>query len=90
MNRALKYTGAVVATYFVSWTASYILVFLDRGDGLDFRYYFQYLRLAWTFSGQELPTFICLISIALAFSLSLFVVYLLQRYEKRKGQDNKH
>jgi hypothetical protein len=76
----LRYAVALVATYFVTWTLSYVLIFISYGDGLDFSYFFEYLMLAWTFRAGELPSFIWLFSIAAFLPLALLVVFLLRRY----------
>ena len=49
MRSLLRYSVVLVAVYLVAWTVSYAVMI-----GFDFRYFFQYLRLAWTFSGGEL------------------------------------
>ena len=43
-------------------------------------HFFEYLRLAWTFSGGELPTFIWLFSIVAFLPLAVLSVIYLRRY----------
>jgi len=85
MRTLLRYAVVLIAAYFAAWTASYAVMFLSRGDGLDFTYFFEYLRLAWTFSGGELPSFIWLFSIITFLPLDGLSVFLLRRYERRKN-----
>ena len=84
LARHLRYAAALLGTYMLSWTASYIFVFVSRGDGLDFSYYFQYFRLAWTFNGLEIPSFIWLFSIVAFVPLAALVVILMRRYDRPK------
>jgi membrane protein implicated in regulation of membrane protease activity len=78
MRSLLRYAVVLVAVYLVAWTASYAVV-----TGFDFRYFFQYLRLAWTFSGGELPSFTWFFSIIAFLPLAMVAVYLLRKYERR-------
>ena len=57
MKVALRIVAAVVAVYFISWSAVYVWIV-----GSDFRYYGKYLHLAWTNPG-ELPAFLQVTSI---------------------------
>jgi hypothetical protein len=59
MHKMIKRMAFVILIYFVSWTASYSVIM-----GFDFRYYFEYLHLAWTHPGEN-PAFIHIIAIAL-------------------------
>ena len=77
--RYTVYTVVLAAVYFAAWTASYAFMFLSRGDVLDFKYFSQYFRLAWTFSGGELPSFIWLFSIIAFLPLAGLSVFLLRR-----------
>ena len=79
MKRLLRYVVALFGAYAVAWTLSYIVVFLSRGDGLDLRYFFEYLALAWTFQAGELPAFIWLLSVAAFLLLAPLVIFLLRR-----------
>jgi hypothetical protein len=74
MRTFLKYTGALFATYMVAWSASYVFMFISRGDPLDFRYYWEYFKLAWTFNGLEVPSFIWLFSIVAFLPLAALLV----------------
>ena len=59
MSTALKWLAVSLAAYFVAWSLSYVLMMMSRGDSLaQGEFFFQYLALAWSFSGGELPTFI--------------------------------
>ena len=84
MRTLLRYTAVLAAVYLAAWTASYVVMFLSRGEGLDFTYFFEYLRLGWTFSGGELPTFIWLFSIIAFLPLAGLSVFVLRKYERRK------
>jgi hypothetical protein len=75
----LRYAVALVATYLVTWTLSYVFMFVSRGDGLDFSHFFEYLVLAWTFRAGEVPSFIWLFSVAAFLPLALLVTFLLRR-----------
>jgi hypothetical protein len=60
----------VVLVYLVSWTVSYAVIM-----SFDFRYYFEYLRLAWTHPGEN-PIFIQIMAIVLtiiAISITFFI-----------------
>ncbi len=85
MRILLRYAVVLVAVYFVAWTAAYAVMFVSRGDCLEFTYFFEYLRLAWTFSGGELPTFIWLFSILAFLPLAGLAIFLLRRYQRRKN-----
>jgi hypothetical protein len=84
MRKLLRDAVVLVGVYLAAWTASYAVMFASRGDGLDFTYFFEYLRLAWTFSGGELPSFIWLFSIIAFFPLAGLSVFLLRRHKKPK------
>ena len=80
-----RFTPALVLAYATAWTLGYAAV---TDPPSDFRYYFQYLWLAWTFNGFERPT------IAWVFSLILFVpiaaaYVLLQRAIFRAAAESK-
>ncbi len=82
MRTLLRYAVVLFAVYLAAWTASYAVISVSRGDGLDFTHLFEYLRLAWTFSGGELPSFIWLFSIVAFLPLAGLVVFLLRRYDR--------
>jgi heme A synthase len=66
MNRLIF----AVLVYFVSWSVSYSLIM-----GFDFRYYFEYLYLAWTNPGEN-PVFIQIIAVVLTIiviSIAFFI-----------------
>jgi hypothetical protein len=79
MKKLSPYAVALFTAYSVAWTLSYMVVFLARGDGLDLRYFFQYLALAWTFQTGELPAFIWLLSVAVFLLLAPLVIFFLLR-----------
>ena len=83
MRTLLRYAVVLVAVYLVAWTAAYAVMFVSRGDGLDFTHFFEYLGLAWTFSGGELPSFIWLCSVIAFLPLAGLSVFLLRRYDRR-------
>jgi len=62
--------AVVLLIYLVAWTVSYSLIL-----GFDFRYYFEYLHLAWTNPGEN-PVFIQIIAVVLTIiviSIALFI-----------------
>ena len=59
MRKIMNRLVFVVLVYFVSWSVSYSLIM-----GFYFRYYFEYLRLAWTHPGEN-PAFIQIIAVVL-------------------------
>lgn len=83
MKMFFKYAAILAVIYFAAWTLAYVCIFVSRGDGLDFSHYFEYLALAWTFSGGELPLFIWLFSVIAFLPLVVIVVYLLRKHGKR-------
>lgn len=85
MMSLLRYIVLLVAAYLAAWTVSYAFMFVSRGDGLDFTYFFEYFRLAWTFSGGELPSFIWLFSIMVFLPLAGLSMYALSRFKRRKN-----
>ena len=84
MRTLFRYAVVLVAVYLAAWTGSYAVLFVNRGGGLDFTHFFEYLRLAWTFSGGELPSFIWLFSIIAFLPLAGLSIFVLRRYERRK------
>lgn len=88
MMSLVKRLPLLFAYYFVSWLLAYVFVFLSRGDTLDFGYFFDYLVLAWTFEGLELPMFIWILSLIIFVPLSL-VIELLVRKEFSKSQSKR-
>ena len=81
--RALRYALLLLGVYMLSWTAAYLLVMVLRGGGWDFGHYFEYLILAWTFRGGELPTFIWFFSLAGFLIVGTLTVVFMWRNEKR-------
>ena len=84
MKTLLEYAVALVIAYLAAWTASYAFVFVARDDGLDLTHYFDYLALAWTFRGGELPSFIWTFSLTAFLPLAVLLVFGLRRYEKHR------
>ncbi len=80
MMSYLKYVVVLTAAYFVAWTVSYM--FMVAGADLDFSHYFEYLTLAWTFSGGELPTFTWLFSIIAFLPLAVLAVRFFRKRKK--------
>tara|TARA_R110002049_G_scaffold15246_1_gene62601 strand:- start:1080 stop:1298 length:219 start_codon:yes stop_codon:yes gene_type:complete len=68
-----------------AWTVSYTLTIVSRGEGRDFTCFLEYFRLAWTFRGGELPSFIWLFSILVFLPLAGLSMNVLSGYEKRKN-----
>jgi len=66
----VKYVLAGVAGYVFGWAISYTVLM-----GADFRYVFEYLRLAWTDPGER-PTIIQFGAVAMAIvaPLTLWVI----------------
>lgn len=79
----MKYLILGIPSYLISWTLSYLTVFILCGDGLDFSYYFSYLGLAWTFSGGEIPTYIWVFSLILFLPIMWITVYGTKHYKQR-------
>ena len=84
MRTLLRYAVVLIAVYLTAWTASYAVMVGSRSDGSDFTSFIEYFRLAWTFSGGELPSFIWLLSMIAFLPLAGLSVFLLRRYERRK------
>jgi hypothetical protein len=76
----MKYLFAAIGGYAVGWTLVYTLLM----DG-DFRYFFTYLRLAWTGPGER-PAFIQAGAIAVALVAPLCLWgWLWLRAKRRRG-----
>ena len=84
MNAFARYAFLLIAVYLAAWTASYMVMFGARGDGLDFGYFFEYFALAWTFRGGELPTFIWFLSVIAFLPMAALSILLVKRYKRRK------
>jgi hypothetical protein len=76
-----KYIGLLLTIYIFSWTASYIFVM-----GLDLRYYIEYLVIAWSFRGGEIPAFIWFFSILLTLGLGWLSLIILKRMKAAKSE----
>ena len=55
--KIVKRVSQIVGVYLVAWTISYSIMM-----GFDFRFYFEYLILAWSNPGER-PIFIQMISL---------------------------
>ena len=86
MNTILRHTVVLIVAYFAAWTAAYAGAFLSRGDDLNFTYFFEYLHLAWTFRGLELPAFIWFFSIIIFLPLAGLMLFLLRKSTRRKNE----
>ncbi len=62
----------IISIYFMSWTVSYMVIM-----SLDFRYYFEYLHLAWTHPGEN-PVFIQIMAIVLTI-IAISITFFLKR-----------
>ena len=60
-----KRLALAAVAYVACWIAAHCAVMWSRGDGLSLAYLVRYFRLAWSFSGGELPGFIWGVSIVL-------------------------
>jgi predicted neutral ceramidase superfamily lipid hydrolase len=65
-------------TFLLSWSLVYTALM-----GSDYQYFIEYLVLAWTFSGGELPTLMWFASLLLT-SLSFIVAYLVKPNLKQR------
>ncbi len=79
MKKILLVFLNLVLAYLLAWTLAYVFLMVVRGDGLDFRYYGSYLRLAWTFQGSELPMFTWFLSLLLVLPVAALWFALLRR-----------
>ena len=73
-----RFIGLAAVIYFVAWTAWYMSVL-----GTDFGLYFEYLRLAWTGKGLEIPPLMqvaAVVTTALCLSLFYIVRWLWRRH----------
>ena len=80
----MKYCLAVVAGYAIGWTLCYRLF-----EGPDYRYYYDYLSLAWTSPGER-PTFINIGALAIT-GITVVGTWLVDRFRqtrKRSGPDS--
>jgi hypothetical protein len=56
-RRVLRATFQVLLVYVLAWHVSFLLMFLSRGDSVDFQLYVSYLPFIVQ-PGFEIPTFI--------------------------------
>lgn len=68
MKTLISLVTLIAVAYLVSWSIAYLWLM-----GSDFRYYSEYLRLAWTSPG-EIPSFLQIISITATALIVLLVV----------------
>jgi len=74
MRTLAKCAIVLPVVYLTAWTTAYVAI-----AGLEFSYYFEYLRWAWTFRGGELPTYIFCLSFLLFLPLAVASLFLLRR-----------
>ena len=72
---AFKKIMLLVAVYLAAWTVAYSIMM-----EFDYRYYFEYLYLAWTSPGER-PVFIQIISVL----VTIFVLVAFFVVNKRKS-----
>lgn len=89
MKKVVGYAMVMLFTYALAWTGSYACVFIALGDGLNFAYFFEYLVLAWTFNGFELPSLNWFLSIVSFLPLSVLAVFLIRTYERQSASQRK-
>jgi hypothetical protein len=79
MSARTRWMTVMFIGYPLSWLFAYVLVMGTMGDGLDLNHVFEYLVLAWTFSGGELPSFIWFGSLVI-FAALIVVIALASNY----------
>jgi SNF family Na+-dependent transporter len=72
MSRALSIVATAIVAYFLSWSLAYVVLV-----GWDLKYYWQYLRLAWTNPG-ELPAFLQIFAIVATLIVCILVFVFLR------------
>jgi hypothetical protein len=77
MNRLLSIVATVIISYFLSWSVAYVVLI-----GWDLKYYWHYLRLAWTGPGER-PAFIQMYAIVATVVVCILVLVLRR---KRAGR----
>ena len=70
---AIALFPSLVLAYAAAWTLGYAAVI---GSPYDGSYYFEYLRLAWTFTGFERPAFAWLLSLVLFVPIAALFVFI--------------
>jgi hypothetical protein len=85
MQTVLKYVFVLFAVYLAAWTVSYTAIMSSQGGALDSTYLVEYLRLAWTFNGGELPSLIWLSSIIAFLPLAGLAVSFVRRWDRRNA-----
>ena len=75
----MKKAVFVILAYVCAWTIAFLALDWQGLSRLDFTHYFEYLYLAWTFSGGELPSFAWIGSVIL-FVLFVGGAWLIKRY----------
>jgi hypothetical protein len=84
MRAPLRYGIAIFVSYFVAWTVAYIIVMYNAVRRLDFSQYFQWLVLAWNFTGFEMVAITWLLSIAIFIPLVITAIFLVRRRARRE------
>ena len=80
----LKRIALAAVAYVACWIAAHCAVMLSRGDGLSLDYLVSYFRLAWSFSGGDLPSFIWVVSIGF-YAVSLAIWFWASRRRAARG-----
>jgi hypothetical protein len=82
LDRVSGFLIRLLVAYAGGWTIAYFLILRDDG-----RYFFQYLRLAWTSPG-EIPLFVNLVALGIAFTgVALVEVWL--RARRRRSANSR-
>ena len=81
LRRVSRFLIRLLLAYAGGWTIAYFLILRDGGG-----YFFQYLRLAWTSTG-EIPLLVNLVALAIAFtSVVLAEVWLRARRRREPSR----
>ena len=81
-TKILRHIAALFFSYFLAWTTTYVFTWASRGDEVDFRYYFKYLKAVLTLSGGEIIPFLFLVNIALFVLIALVSIVLVNRWNR--------
>jgi hypothetical protein len=84
MRAVLRYSIAVLASYFAAWTVAYTVETYNAVRRLDFSQYFTWLVLAWNFTGFEMVAVTWLLSIAIFIPLVFVAIFLVRRHARRE------
>lgn len=80
LKRILTGIFRIVLTYLICWHIAFTVIFVSRGDGINFDVYFEYIRYLF-YSGLMIPTFIQFIAILMTILLiaARFVIQWIRR-----------